>query len=237
MIGPALRPWQLRGLSVRTHEARMSETSSETEAISLQTPLSLKSSARFPIQNADSRREILIGALWLLVPIVGWLLNMGHRIVFVHRMHQGLEPFPAWNDKRVLLKHGAITFAGMLYYYTPAFIAAAVAYALGAWWLAGVAVALALVATIAIPGYMTFYCRSFDVREIFDPRRALRRVYEGGADYWRAWGIVVTLLLSSFVGLLGLGVGFLGTSVWFWQSAGFSFATVFTKRHNLLDAD
>ena len=83
---------------------------------------------------------------------------------------------------------------------------------------------------------MTFYCRSFDVREIFDPRRALRRVHEGGADYWRAWGIVVTLLLSSFLGLLGLGVGFLGTSVWFWQSAGFSFATVFTKRHKLLAA-
>ncbi|MFK8002826.1 MAG: DUF4013 domain-containing protein [Polyangiales bacterium] len=214
----------------------MSETSSQPEAITLQTPLSLKTSARFPIQNADSRREVLVGALWLLVPIVGWLLNMGHRIIFVHRMHQGQAPFPAWTDKRALLKHGAITFAGMLYYYTPSFIVAAIAYGLGAVWLAGLALALALIATIAIPGYMTFYCRSFDVREIFDPRRALRRVHEGGADYWRAWGIVVTLLLSSFLGLLGLGVGFLGTSVWFWQSAGFSFATVFTKRHKLLAA-
>lgn len=214
----------------------MNETSPEPKVITLQTPLSLRSSACFPIQNADSRREVLVGALWLLVPVVGWLLNMGHRIVFVHRMHQGLPPFPAWTDHRALFKHGAVTFAGMLYYYTPSFAAAAAAYELRAWWLAGLALALALIATIAIPGYMTFYCRSFDVREIFDPRRALRRVYEGGADYWRAWRIVVTLLLSSFLGLLGFGVGFLGTSVWFWQSAGFSFATVFTKRHGLLGA-
>ncbi|MFT5359501.1 MAG: hypothetical protein ACI9KE_006744 [Polyangiales bacterium] len=212
------------------------EKTSERESITLQTPLSLRASTRFPVQNAESRKEIIIGALWLLVPVVGWLLNMGHRIVFVHRMHNGLAPFPAWTDKGALLRHGAITFAGMLYYYTPAFIVGAVAYATGSWWLAGLALALALVATIAIPGYMTFYCRAFDVREIFDPRRALRRVREGGADYWRAWGIVVTLLFCSFVGLLGLGVGFLATSVWFWQSAGFSFATVFTRRHELGEA-
>lgn len=211
----------------------MIEKAPEPESITLHTPLSLRASARFPVQNAASRREVLIGALWLLVPIVGWLLNMGHRIVFVHRMHKGLPPFPAWTDKRALFKHGAITFAGMLYYYTPSFVVTGIAYLRGSWWLCGFALALALIATIAIPGYMTFYCRTFDVREIFDPRRALRRVHEGGADYWRAWGIVVTLLFSSFLGLLALGVGFLGTSVWFWQSAGFSFATVFTKRHGL----
>jgi hypothetical protein len=37
----------------------------------------------------------------------------------------------------------------------------------------------------------------------------------------------------SFVGLLAFGVGFFVTSVWFWQVAGFSFATVFSQRFAL----
>ena len=40
-------------------------------------------------------------------------------------------------------------------------------------------------------------------------------------------------MLVSFVGLLGLGVGFLFTSMWFWQVAAFCFATVFTRRFDL----
>lgn len=67
--------------------------------------------------------------------------------------------------------------------------------------------------------------------EIYDPLRALRRVHEGGRAYWHAWGIALAALLLSFTGLLALGVGFLATSVWFWQVAGFSFARVFTQRH------
>jgi hypothetical protein len=40
-------------------------------------------------------------------------------------------------------------------------------------------------------------------------------------------------MLLSFGGLLILGVGFVFTSVWFWQVAAFSFATVFTQRFEL----
>jgi hypothetical protein len=35
------------------------------------------------------------------------------------------------------------------------------------------------------------------------------------------------------VGLLGLGIGFLATSVWFWQVVGFSFARVFSQKYDL----
>ena len=63
--------------------------------------------------------------------------------------------------------------------------------------------------------------------------RALRRVSEGGADYWRAWAIALAALACSFLGLLAFGVGFLVTSVWFWQVAGFGFATVFTRKFEL----
>lgn len=104
-----------------------------------------------------------------------------------------------------------------------------------------VAVILALLllagSTIAIPGYMTHYCRNYDAREIFDPFRAFGRVVQGGERYWKAWAIALSALALSFLGVLALGIGFLVTSVWFWQVAGFSFASVFSQRFALAETN
>lgn len=199
--------------------------------IDLRTPLSLRTSFRFPLQSPLARREVVWGAVLLvLLPGVGWLLNMGHRIVMVHHMLHGRPAWPAWRGYGGLLRHGAVTFAGMLYYYLPAALVGALAWRTGSvGWGAGAAL-LGALATVAIPGYMTHYCVAFDPREIFDPVRALSRVRQGGAAYWRAWGIALAALALSFAGLLAAGVGFLATSVWFWQAAGFSFATVFARQ-------
>jgi hypothetical protein len=43
-------------------------------------------------------------------------------------------------------------------------------------------------------------------------------------------GIALVALLLSFAGLLVFGFGFLLSSVWFWQVAGFAFASVFTPQ-------
>ncbi len=86
-----------------------------------------------------------------------------------------------------------------------------------------------LVATAAVPGYMSHYCYARDPSEVFNPLKALRRVFQTGRGYWHAWGIALAAMVLSFLGLLAFGVGFLVTSVWFWQVAGFAFATQFTK--------
>jgi hypothetical protein len=203
------------------------------QSIDLSTPLSIRSAFMFPLQSRQARNEILWGALLLCVPVIGWLLNMGHRIAMTRRMQQGLSAWPAWSNYRQLLYHGTITFLGMAEYHAPA-----VACGVAAWWfefpiLWFVAVVLWLVATASIPGYMTHYCRSLDAREVFHPLRALRRVFDGGRSYWHAWLIALAALMCSFIGLLAFGVGFLVTSVWFWQVAGFSFATVFTDKFGL----
>lgn len=197
--------------------------------IDLRVPLSLGAAFRFPLQDRLARREVLIGGVLLLIPVVGWLLNMGHRIQMVHRMLHGERAWPAWRDFPALLRHGAITFGGMLYYAAPGL-------ALGFWgWRTGSAALLAagaallVLAVIAIPGYMTYYCIAFEAAEIYDPFRALGRVARGGRLYWRAWGIALAALALSFLGLLALGAGFLFTSVWFWQVAGFGFASAFAQ--------
>ncbi len=201
--------------------------------IDLSTPLSLRSSFRFPLQSDVARKEVLIGAVWLLVPVVGWVLNMGHRIVMVHQMMRGEPAWPAWRNVAQLARHGTITLMGMIYYYTPAAVVGIVAYVLSSLLLAFVAGLLLLFATLAIPGFMSHYCRSFDPREIFNPLIALRRCWQGGRGYWHAWGIAMLALAISFLGLIAFGVGFLVTSVWFWQVAGFSFASVFASRFSL----
>lgn len=203
------------------------------QPIDLSTPLSIRSAFLFPLQSPQARKEVLWGALLLCVPVVGWVLNMGHRIAMTRRMQQGLPAWPAWIGYRTLLFHGTVTFLGMVEYHTPAAACGATAWWLGWSNLWPVAICLWLMATAAVPGYMTHYCHSLDVREVFNPFRALRRVLEGGREYWHAWMIVLLALGCSFMGILAFGIGFLVTSVWFWQVAGFSFAIVFTQRFGL----
>ena len=203
------------------------------EPIDLRHPLTLRNSFRFPLQSPESRREILIGGLWLLVPVLGWLVNMGHRVRVVHNMHHGRPPWPAFNDVGDLLKHGLVTFAGMVWYGWPGVTAMALGGYLELPWLVVLGFLLWLAAVVAIPGYMSHYCRELDPREVFNPVRALSRVAQGGLAYWKAWSIVLVAMASSFLGLLAGGVGFVFTSVYFWQVAAFSFATVFTQRFDL----
>jgi len=207
------------------------------ETIGLSTPLRLGTAFRFPLQHQLARRELLWGAFLLLVlPGVGWLLNMGHRIQMVHNMQHERACWPAWVGYRHLLKLGTVTFLGMVEYHLPATFIGLLAWRLGIGWLWPIAAALGIAATVAVPGYMSHYCVDFDASEVFNPFMALRRVSQGGGGYWHAWAIALAALIASFAGLLALGVGFLVTSVWFWQVAGFSFATVFTQRFRLRSA-
>ncbi|GMU55681.1 MAG: hypothetical protein AMXMBFR33_48270 [Candidatus Xenobia bacterium] len=195
----------------------------ESRPVDLGCSLSWSNSFRFPLQNEQARREVLWGACLLLVlPGIGWLLNMGHRVEMVHRMHRGESAWPAWTDYPRLFQNGLVTFAGMLYYFTPGLLALYLRQR-------SLALVLMLAAIVAIPGFMTHYCRQFDPREIFDPFRALSRVAQGGVAYWHAWAIALAALALSFLGLL-FGLAFLATSVWFWQTAAISFATVFTRQ-------
>jgi hypothetical protein len=203
----------------------------DRESITLQTPLGLRTSFAFPLQSKRARREVLVGAALLLIPFVGWLLNMGHRVMMVHRMLHDEPAWPSWRNFGELLRHGMVTFGGMVFYYAPGAALLLVARRMDLPVLAAAGGVLLVLATLAIPGYMTHYCRDFDAAEIYDPGRALRRALEHGPAYWRAWAIALAALALSFVGILAFGLGFLITSVWFWQVAGFSFASAFAQRY------
>lgn len=88
--------------------------------VPLTAPLTLNNALRFPVQSRESRREVLVGALWLLVPGYGWVLNMGHRILITHALIRGRPGWPSWRSHRAMLRHGLITLAGMVVYHLPA---------------------------------------------------------------------------------------------------------------------
>ncbi len=205
----------------------------EKKLIDLHTPLSIQSSFAFPLQSSVNRRDVMIGGLWLLVPVVGWLLNMGHRISFVHNMMHGRDPMPAWNSFRSLLRHGSVTFLAIVYYYLPFMLLATCYVAVPNPLIAIMAAAFFLTATILIPGYMSHYCVDFNIAKMFNVHTSFAHVRASGRAYWHAWAIALAALALSFTGILFLGIGFLFTSVWFWQVAGFSFATVMAQRHEL----
>ena len=137
--------------------------------IDLHSELTFRNSFKFPIQNALARREVLFGAVLVLVPLVGWLLNMGHRIEMVHRMHHEQPAWPSWNNYGRLLRSGIITFLGMVYYYLPGAVLGIISFHTRQPWLGVLASVLLLLATVAIPGYMTHYCRNYDAREYSIP--------------------------------------------------------------------
>lgn len=202
----------------------------EIPEITLSSPLTLANAFRFPLQSKGSRKDLVIGGFLLLIPFIGWLLNMGHRIVVTHRLlHGDTNPWPAWNNPLEIFKHGLITFAGMVVYHIPAMAVALIATQIQSLPLYLLAVCLWILGTCVIPGYMTAYCVNFDAREVFNIKRSVIRVAQARSTYWYAWGITLCAMVTSFAGLLGFGLLFLWTSVWFWQAAAFCFANTMTQ--------
>ena len=193
--------------------------------ITLSNPLTLRNAFRFPLQCDASRRDLIIGGFILIIPIVGWILNMGHRIVVTHTLlHDEKEPWHAWDDFPQLFKHGFITVAGMALYHLPATAVALFAYNFESVILSIIAALLWLMGTCVIPGYMTAYCVNYDPREVFNIKRSISRVLNARGAYWQAWAITLCAMLTSFIGILGFGIFFFWTSVWFWQVAAYCFA-------------
>lgn len=199
------------------------------EEIDLRTKLSFRNAIMFPIQNKSGIHDILIGGILLCVPFFGWILNMGHRIAYVRKMQNGKTPFPSWSNWRQLFYDGGITFIGMLFYLLPGSIFLTLGYLYSFWFFYLIGGVLFAFGVVVIPGYMTHYCWNKSVGEIFRPGLVVKRVFRMGPHYWKAWSIVIPTMLLSFLGLLIFGIGFLFTSVWFWQTAGYSFANAFTN--------
>jgi hypothetical protein len=193
---------------------------------------SLRECFAFPLSSPEARRDVLTGGALLFLPLIGWVLNLGHRLEVVRRVYHHDPPyyrgFAPWG--RTLLR-GAKAFTAIVVYLSPA--AAAAGLAALAWrgearGLAAGAGAVALgcfaLGVFSLPGGMTYNAVTGDIRYLYRPDEAFRRAREGGRAYLTAWGIAIAAIGLSFLGLAALGVGFFYTSVWAWSVVGYAFS-------------
>ena len=189
---------------------------------------------RFPLAAPERRRDVVVGGLRLLVPLVGWIVNLGHRLEVVHGLVHGLvhgprPVFPGFRPVAPLLRKGLRAFGAIVLYLAPSATLALVAATAteGAVRTAAFVGAAALLGlgVFVLPGGMTWNAAHDDMSMLHRPDRAWRRAREGGWDSVAAWGIALVAITLSFAGLVVAGVGFLFTSAWAWHVAGYAFST------------
>jgi len=186
----------------------------------------------FPIATPEARRDLLVGGTVMFTLLIGWILNLGHRLDVVHRLCHGDRPyhrgFAPWGRTFV---RGLKAFTAIATYLCPAALFGTSAFLLGragaaftstACWIVG---ALFFVwGVYSLPGGMTYNAAYDDITYLYRPDKAFRRALAGGAAYGWAWVIACSAMSLSFLGLLGLGVGFFYTSVWAWTVVGYAFS-------------
>lgn len=193
--------------------------------------LSWKACFRFPLENAEARHDVFVGACWLLLPLFGWILNLGHRLDVVYRLYHDEPPwFRGFSPWGKTFRRGLRAFTAITTYLSPAAAFALVATVTWSWvwWVpSGV---LFVWAIFSLPGGMTYNAAFGDITYLYRPDLAFRRAIEGGWLYLEAWAIAITAILLSLLGLLALGVGFLVTSVWAWMVVGYAFSKALSLR-------
>jgi hypothetical protein len=188
---------------------------------------------RFPIKTTSRRRDVLIGGTVLFIPPVGWILNLGHRLDVVYRLAEDSPPyfrgFKPWTQT---FKRGLRAFFAIVAYLSPSGIVGVSAlsrwYVAGAdtvaWGLAVISTLLFLLAIFTLPGGMTINAARRDMSYLYRPDKAFRRALEGGRRYLKSWAIALSAIGLSFVGVIGLGIGYLYASVWAWSVVGYAFS-------------
>src|SRR4051812_11522462 len=101
----------------------------------------------FPLRSVEGRRDVLVGALWLLTTLPGWVLNLGHRLEVVHRLYRDEQPpFRGFGPVLFTLQRGLTAWFAIALYLSPAALLATAAWLL---WPGGAGLMCASAAVIS----------------------------------------------------------------------------------------
>ena len=192
-----------------------------------------KTAFLFPLQNKEACRDVLHGGLLLLVcwPF-GWILNMGHRLGTVRRLyHQDTPYFRGFMPLDITFSRGLTALKTILLYTLPGLIITCGGLITSIWQslsfysiaLASFGILLLGLGVFTLPGCMTVYAVEGDPTVLKRPIQAFKRACKNWKTYQKAWGISLTAIALSFIGLFPVFVGWLFTSVWAWEVTGYVF--------------
>ncbi len=202
----------------------------------------------FPLRTASRRRDILAGGLlFLCVPILGWILNLGHRWRVMERLYLDDPPwFRGFRPLDGTFARGiGVGLMGLAYLGPGAAIAVAAWATAHGWWtwpLVGLGIAVALMAFHAFPFAMARFAQTRDPRWLVRHAVAYRAALRYGAPYVRMWivtwsaitiSVAPVFVAASCVHLLGwtawawlLALPFPFLSPWAWSALGYGFGTI-----------
>ena len=192
----------------------------------------------FPLSTPDARRDLFKGSLMLIIPPLGWVMNMGHRLDVVSRIFHDQAPYHrGFSPLGKTFLRGLKALIAILIYLSPAIGAAALGAYLNQCWLLIFSALLFLLAVYILPGGMTYNAAHEDISYLYRPDRAALRAFSGGLTYLWAWVISLCAILLSPLGLLLFGIGFFYTSVWAWMVVGYAFSRALSLKEHTQSAD
>jgi hypothetical protein len=190
----------------------------------------LSDALAFPLRSPEARRDTLMGGAWMFLLVIGWILNLGHRLEVVGRLYRGDAPyFRGFVPLGYVFRRGLIAASAIFCYLLPALVSFILALIMalnavsGAALVGGIGLVFFVLGVFTLPGCMTVYACEGDARILTHPLTAFRRAWAQRRHYLYAWGIALLAIGLSLFGLLLLGVGFFFTSVWAWQVVGYAF--------------
>ena len=220
----------------------------------VKTQFTLKSCYAFPLSSPQARRDLIFGSLLLYTLLIGWIFNLGHRLDVVHRAFHGQAPiYRGFSPLSRTFKRGLQAFLAIGIYLTPAALCSGLSYLMYPhdifYLVALLATFLFLIAIYSLPGGMTYNAAFHEISYLYRPDKALKRAYQAGRPYLRAWLIGLSAI---FLSLLTLAFGvfifdrpqspvdwmvcvfamelFFLVSVWAWNVVGYAFSLAIVYR-------
>ena len=88
-----------------------------------------KESFWFPIATREAQRDLIVGGTSLIIPPLGWVLNMGHRLDVVYRIYHDEPPYyQGFKPYGSTFLRGLKAAVAILVYLSPSLICGSLAY-------------------------------------------------------------------------------------------------------------
>jgi hypothetical protein len=181
----------------------------------------------FPFQDEEWVKKVLIAAVLLFIPFIGWLAVFGWALEITRRViRQSEEPLPDWTEITDLLVLGLKGFAISFIYSIPVMLLSVPVMFLG-WFedLEGIVAFLSICTScltflysiilwVALPAAFGILADSDNVGEAINPSKILELVRAAPGAYVIALvGIIISGLVSS-IGIILCFIGVLFTSAY-----------------------
>lgn len=170
---------------------------------------------KFPFQDSAWVTKILIGAVMVLIPILGWLALLGFSMRITRRVAAGADvPLPEWTDFSSLLRDGLKGWGISIIWSVPTIILSALAAASDSFALNCLAWIVSVIVIMFIAAAIVPMAISGNFSDGLQFQQIINRVMSNFTDYLLILVMAVVLQFVAVLGLIACIVGVLATTAY-----------------------